>query len=125
MTRLHVTPEMMHETYRLLCTTPPFNRWHLPPAGDVVFRVWASRRSYGEHLSDRQRKTHPSPGRHIVTVSYRLVGQLPTLLQVMAHEMCHIRESMLAGYTGTAHGARFNRLADAVCRHHNFDRRAF
>ncbi len=118
---LYVTPAMMHEAYRLLCTTPPFKRWRLPRAGDVEMVVTTSPDCYGAYV-EPNRMTHGR--RHRIEISARNVGSLPVLLAKMAHEMVHMRDWIL-GERKSHHGARFHRLADQVCRHHSFDRRAF
>ncbi len=122
---LRLTPENLEAAYELLRRTKPFSGWKLPQAEEVAFRVSASRGLYGFHHSDRQRKAHPAPGSHAITISEATVGTLDTLLRSMAHEMCHIRESQLGPYTGNAHGEMFRRLATQVCRHHGFDQKAF
>lgn len=123
-----LTPETIDASYELLRTTLPFRRWNLPKGDDVVFRVVRSigctPYTWAQHLSDRQ-TTNPFKGQHLIDVNELRVRQLGTLIVTMAHELCHVRESMLISYTGEAHGATFNRLADQVCRHHGFDRGAF
>jgi hypothetical protein len=127
---LRITPAVLEAAYTLLRATAPFNRWKLPPADDVVFRVvrrvgnnpdiWA------QHLSERQvNKPKIAKGRHLIDVNETKVATLATLIPLMAHEIVHIRESMLISYTGEAHGATFKKLAAEVCRHHGFDPRAF
>lgn len=127
---MKITPAVLEAAYSLLLTTPPFNRWRLPPAEDVVFRVvrrigdnpdiWA------QHLSERQvKKPKIAKGHHLIDVNENRVAQLSTLIPLMAHELCHVRESMLINYTGEAHGATFKKLAAQVCRHHGFDPHAF
>ena len=125
---LYVTPAMMHEAYRLLCTTPPFKRWRLPRAGDVLMVVTRDPNCYGAYRepgpSRRMSWGSIPDSQHVIEISARNVGSLPVLLAKMAHEVVHMRDWIL-GERKAHHGARFHRLADQVCRHHSFDRRAF
>ena len=114
---MHLTPEMLEGSYNLLLTTPPFRGWKLPPSDDVTFSVVATRGDYATHTFD-------ATG-HKIEVSYKNVHQLGTLIEKMAHEMCHMREVKLKVRRDVGHGHVFNKLADQVCRHHKFDRGAF
>jgi hypothetical protein len=126
---LRLTPEVLSSAYEFLKATKPFNKWKLPAADQVVFRVVraipCAPEVWAQHLSDRQTKNHPHKGHHLIDINERKVGHTLTLIQTMAHEMCHVRESMLVKYTGEAHGKTFWRLAREVCRHHGFDPKAF
>ena len=114
---LHITPAMCEATYELLRATPPFRGWHLPHADDVVFKIVADRGLYGSHWYD--------PAGHEVRISYRNIKQVGTLVRVMAHEMCHMREVRLKARSDVAHGALFRRLATQVCKFHGFDPGSF
>lgn len=117
MARLHLTPDTVEAGYELLRTTMPFRRWKLPDPDDVIFRIVADRGAYATHWYD--------PKGHELSVSFRNVTHLDTMLRVIAHEMCHMREVQLKVPRRIGHGAVFNRLADQVCRYHHFDRGAF
>lgn len=119
---LHLTPDILEASYELLRATQPFSRWKLPHADDVEFRVTGHAGVFGSfHFDD----THP--GRERIQVSERNVKTLPLLLQVLAHEMCHLREAIVCRRrAGRAnHGAMFQRLAAQVCRHHDFNLETF
>lgn len=125
---LRLTPDVLVGAYEFLRRTRPFNQWKMPPAEDVVFRVVRAMKcapeAWAQHMSAGQ-KDNPHKGHHVIDINERKVGTTITLIQTMAHEMCHVRESMLIKYTGEAHGKTFNRLAAQVCRHHGFDVKAF
>lgn len=117
---LHMTPELMEAAYDRLRMTPPFKGWNLPSPDDLAFHVKDYKDRFG-HFQDMD-----GTGWKNITVSSRHVRSLYTLDEVMAHEMCHVREWQLLGnrFKGD-HGPRFRRLADQVCRHHGFDRSRF
>lgn len=115
---LHLTPEILEASYELLRATPPFRRWGLPDPDDVEFHVIGHPRTAGRHWV--------CAGKHHVQASHSCISQLDGLVRIMAHEMIHIRETMLPGARNDVeHGRVFQRLADQVCRYHGFDRRAF
>jgi len=118
MAGLHLTPDIVIAAYELLRTTPPFRGWRLPHADEVRFRIVADRGAYGTHRVDASG--------HEISISHRNAHHIDTLLRVMAHEMCHMQEIRL-GFkrNDVVHGALFQRLADKVCKYHNFDRGAF
>jgi hypothetical protein len=115
---MHVTPESMEASYRLLLTTLPFRRWKLPHPDNVDFVVSMHRDRHAHH-----RAYASEPGRHEIAVSAHKVKTLQLLTECMAHEMVHIRQDQLGMRDN--HGAGFTRLADLVCRRHGFDRSAF
>ena len=46
---MQITPELLEASYELLRSMPPFKRWKLPHADNVVFRVLKMPRLYAEH----------------------------------------------------------------------------
>jgi len=117
MAGLHVTPAMIEAVYELLRTTPPFRGWKLPHADDVEFGVTQSHHFFGV--------TRRQDGKFSVHVSCRKNKQLGTLIATVAHEMIHIRQGVIGEWHGPDHGKTFHRMADQVCRWHQFDRGAF
>lgn len=116
---LHITPEIMENTYELLrISTPAFKK--LPHADEVEFQV--------VHMRKRQDQAdHCYNGiRHIIRISLDKHKTLASLTMTMAHEMCHMREYQ-RGFrrVDVMHGRLFNSIANAVCRHHGFDRGQF
>lgn len=110
---MHITPDIVEGVYNLLLTTPPFNRWKLPDADDVVFIVIRDPNRSGDHYFKN--------GRHHIGISFRSHTTLQTLIMTVAHEMCHMKDHPAKA----AHGASFRRLADRVCKAHGFDRGQF
>lgn len=113
---LHITPDMLVQSYVLLRQTRPFSRWKLPDADEVAFHATPidlpkKHGSQGQHWHDGER--------HHVQVSPERHHTLHAVLMTLAHEMIHMRQYDL-GKPNT-HGATFERLAGQVCRAHCFD----
>lgn len=119
---LHITPMLMELTYELLRASPPFNKWKLPHADDIAFRVTASTTEYGEFCFETVRKKQKH---HTIGVSIVGVRSLDKLIETMAHEMCHLREFILGARSDVLHGKAFQKLADQVCARHGFKRGTF
>lgn len=117
--RLHITPAMVEGAYELLRSTPPFKRWKLPTSDELGFKVTAQADRYG-HYNDGKPQGHWP---HIA-ISVAHVKDLTTLLEVIAHEMCHIRQGQL-GRNVADHGLVFKRLAKQVCKRHGFKQETF
>lgn len=110
---MHVTPEAIEASYRLLCTTLPFRRWKMPHPDKLAFRVMTTR----ERL-----------GHFVAYVGYDEIGEIAVstkvktlhlLNEVVAHEMVHEYQERLGHKDG--HGRHFKRLAGVVCRRHGWD----
>lgn len=110
---LHLTPETLESSYRLLCTTLPFRRWKLPDSDNIAFVVSMHHDRLAHH-----RPYKDGSGRHEIAISARKVKTLALLNECMAHEMVHIRQDQLG--IQRAHGAAFKRLAALVCRRHGW-----
>ena len=113
---LHMTPAIVEAAYELLLTTPPFRAWKLPHADDIEFHIDRHKSRLGAYRWE---------GKHTVAISSKLITQLPLLLSVLAHELCHLRQQIVWPRDKAEHGYRFNRMADAVCRWHSLDRAMF
>lgn len=118
---LPLTVETLEACYELLCTTPPFARWNMPPGEDVKFSVGRATDCFAHYQWDGRR--------HTITVSSRSVAHTNTLIHVMAHECIHLhlfatkQESLRSG--PNHHNAAFKRYAAQVCKYHGFDPKAF
>lgn len=113
---------MLERAYEYLRATPPFNGWRLPHTDDVEFQVSAHPKEWGSYEFDLQGKDF-----HRITISNRYCGQTQSLIETMAHEMCHLkqRDSERRSKPYVSHGPKFKRLAAAVCRQHGFDPKTF
>lgn len=113
---MHITPAMLEAAYEYLKTTPPFEKWALPDADDIEFHVGRSRSTSGlmQELPG---------GKFRVTISSHFVVRSHTLLEVMAHEMCHIKQGHnCKGRPGSyGHGRDFQKMKRIICREHGFD----
>ena len=116
---LHITPEMMEATYELLKLTPPFKRWKLPDADDIVFGVFNTTTHSAEYYLRR------GDDRHVIRINGNWCGSLPRLIVNMAHEMIHLRLRIACAGDYGQHGKEFKRLAAQVCRHHVIDPKGF
>ena len=114
---------MLETSYELLRLAPPFSKWKLPHADEIEFRVTMEEEEYGEFCIYTRANT--TKEKLVIGISCIHVRCYETLLAVMAHEMCHLREHRLKVRTTTLHGKVFQRLADQVCRHHGFKRNTF
>lgn len=117
---LHLTPDMLAAAYDLLRTTPPFRRWKLPAAEDVVFQV-----NYADYQGAHQQQL-TGDRHHILTLSTHHIGTMNKMLFVLAHEVAHMRQRI----QGTAsakvqHNADFWRLSRIICVHHCWDVKDF
>lgn len=115
---LPLTPDILRAAYDFLCVLPPFNSWALPDSDDVKFVVIRSRTDFGRHNVEN--------GRHIIGLSSNTIGQIDTLIRIMAHEMIHAYQYEAKMETAdVAHNAAFFKLAHRVSRIHGFDPKAF
>lgn len=118
---LRLTPKTLEAAYDYLRATPPFDRWGLPPGGDVKFIVSRRPSEFGRYqwLGNK----------HSISMSAKAIGQTLTLMQYTAHEMVHLhlqatKQESKSG-SMNAHNAAFRRYAGQVCRWHGFDPKAF
>jgi hypothetical protein len=117
-----LTPEVLRLAYRLVCETPPFNKWNLPDSQDVLFVVTRSRTTSGHYRWHRYKGVYI----HEIAISARCVGSLATLCNIMAHEIIHLFQKITKTETpNVEHNQGFRRLADEVCNVHHFDRLMF
>ena len=109
---LPLTPAMLAGAYEYLRTTPPFRYYALRPAEEVEFAVTRHVDREGDYIDD------PQAERLVIRVSENSIGSTDVLMQVIAHEMVHLRH-------GPAHGASFRRAAKRVCLLHGWDAKRF
>lgn len=122
---LRLTPEMLARAYEYLAHTPPFDKWGLPFAEDVDFRIIKNKTVTGQYAQVKAKPTDRK-WRHGIFISANCVGHTTTLMMVMAHEMVHLYQEHASRCTpNSEHNADFKRLAAEVCRHHGFDPRLF
>ena len=114
---MHLTPDILRAAYEFLRATPPFRGWRLPDGDRVSFRVMRHKDRFGQAAE--------IDGVWVIDVSARLVGTTSALLRTMAHEMIHVHGGVTGSKTWRNHGARFQRRAASVCRHHGFDLKEF
>lgn len=114
---MHLTPDMVDGMYRLLCLSPPFRGWRLPPAEEVVF--------YAVPLTSKSGDYEFRRGKHVIRVNSAWCGSFAALARIVAHEMVHLHLQLRHPEDKSHHGARFMNAAALVCRHHHLDPKAF
>ncbi|TWA89534.1 SprT-like domain-containing protein [Bradyrhizobium stylosanthis] len=107
-----LTPKVLETSYDYLRTTPPFNRWKLPPGGDVKFVVIRSKDDCGWY--------NIVNGQHVIAASSAYIGRTLSLMELMAHEMIHLYQRR-KNPRATGHNAEFHKLGRRACKHHGFD----
>ena len=98
--------------YDLLRVLPPFNKWKLPPASEVRFRVVRT-----EH----QAEWYMVGEKHCIDVSAKKHTHIHSLVMTVAHEMLHVHQRIKGSETKAEHNAEFHRLAKRVCLRLGFD----
>ena len=114
---LKLTAEMLAFAYDYLACQPPYDKFNMPPSEDVRFLVIRQ--------ADRYAHYQMVDGVHTIAVSAKFVGRHETLLSTMAHEMIHLHCVAAGIRMRNPHGKAFQKLADEVCKIHEFDRRIF
>lgn len=112
---IHLTKELLRATYAYLWITPPFSKWALPPSQVIEFKVTRHPTTQGDHRLLK--------GIHTIRISCKKVGTLSTLIDVMVHEMVHVKCDRDG--VRSEHGKDFKRAARIVCRYHGFDEANF
>lgn len=115
---MHITPEMMVQTYELLRVTLPFRRWKLPHPDDITFRVSAHRDRHAHYSTDTAKGTKE------ICVSQFFAKDLDKLTQDIAHEIVHLRLDEVGDYR-VKHGPKYQCLAAIVCRRLHWDLHSF
>ncbi len=108
---LHVTPEMMEQTYDLLRITKPFRIWKLPDPDGIRFHVT---KDNGEFASFDVKGGHP-----VICVTLHTARTLNSLTMHLAHEMIHLYQWKLK--LPQNHGNHFQICKARVCKEHSFD----
>ncbi len=114
---IKISRAVVEQAYDLLCETTPFLKWNLPPAEAIYFIITRSTKFRGEYEFRF--------GQHYISVSGKCHETLDSLLQTIAHEMCHMIEKITGVRDDVQHGKSFQLLADQVCKAHVWDRGMF
>lgn len=117
---LALTPEILRRAYDMLRACAPLKGWRLPPGEQVEFRVSRARGILGQHVYSVE------SGCHRIDISAAGNGHLATVVQTMAHEMIHLKQSIDGtASAGAVHNADFRRLAARICGALGFDPKLF
>jgi hypothetical protein len=112
---LRLTPDILRACYAFVSECPPFDKWNLPDASDITFKVTRDPTAYGHYQQ--------IGCDHIIAVSSRTVGHTITLVKTIAHELVHLHQSLHG--LDTEHDAAFKKWGDLVCKIHGFDPNEF
>ncbi len=115
---LKLNVEMLAHAYDYLNTQPPFSSWNLPHSEDIRFEIKRKPKFYAECRRG-------TDGVYRLIFSICWVGRHDVLMSTMAHEMIHIHVDQACMNTRNHHDRTFQRLADRVCKIHEFDRLIF
>jgi hypothetical protein len=115
-----VTPARLRAIYVMLQHVPPFDRWNLPPVGNIKFEILRDE-TLGEFSLDER-------DRFCVGINADTHTTLAQVVETMAHELVHIRQEQLGRLPfdhAKQHNAEFRRMARHVCRALGFDVQRF
>jgi hypothetical protein len=113
--RLRLTPAIVGLHYEALIHTPPFDKWNLPPAEDITFKVFRKPLHYGYYTRDKRSFTG------LVIGIGPKVGHLSTLHGTLGHEIIHLHLDRLGWGGGVEHNSAFRKLAAQVAKIQGFD----
>lgn len=108
---LTLTPEVLAAGYTFLRSSRPFNRWKLPSAHKIKFKVTNSDTEAGYCRGLE------------IGISKKLNSHTTTVLAILAHEMIHLYLDVRG--VRQLHRADFKRAARRVCAEHGFDAKHF
>lgn len=113
---MHLTPDTLEASYRLLLTTLPFRRWRLPHPDELGFRITMHRDRHAHYRNEK--------GVREIVVSQVYATNLEKLARDVAHEMVHLRLDE-TGDARVNHGPKFQHLAKLVCDRHGWNLATF
>lgn len=106
-----VTAETVRAVYVMLLSFPPFSRWNLPPADEVIFVVAPLRSRWGDF----------DPNNHTIRISTVNVTTFLSLVTAVAHETVHLKQDISGRWPAKdAHNTHFKKMAARVCKHFPF-----
>lgn len=111
---MKVTAQTLRAVYTLLRTLPPFKRWKLPTADNVIFEVLKRDK---DHASLEHGK-YP-----VVSVNPHTHNTLLHVVESVAHEIAHMRQRKFDG--GMTHNKRFQKIALQICNSLGLDPQRF
>ena len=117
---IDLKPQHIEAAYSLLRTLYPFDGYNLPEADEVEFRVVKDKRLLGWH----HQRTN-ADRTNVISISYRGVGHLDSLMRVLGHELIHLAQAVNGTSTKSLHNAEFYRMAEEVCDSLGWDIRIF
>lgn len=116
-----VTPKRLRAVYAMLREMPPFDRWDLPPPGEVRFFVVTK--------PDQQAGYNRSAkGKHSIGINADMHASILHLIRSTSHELGHMRQDLLGRRPATKdeqHNREFRRLGRLICRDLGLDSENF
>jgi hypothetical protein len=112
---MKATPKRLRAIYRFLQEMPPFDRWDLPPSNLVRFVVHSDPQEHGHY-----RPPEDDERMHTVAINVNVHVSLIDHIQLVAHEMGHMRQSAIGKLPDTydqtkMHGVEWQRIARVIC----------
>lgn len=111
---IRYTPEIIGHCWDALILTPPFNKWNLPAAEDILFTPYKKPFEYGYC-----RRRTDGKADYEIGIGPK-VGHLNTLFGTLGHEAIHMHLDRLK-YRGRDHATVFRKFWREVCRYHGWD----
>lgn len=102
---MKITTEDITRAYEYLIQHKPFNGWALPESSEIKFKIIRSDMRMGEYDIDP----------HTIMVSSRSCHNWLSVLETVAHEICHMQCELLDHFKHYEHDKHFKRLARQVC----------
>jgi hypothetical protein len=120
---MELTPDVLRAAYNYLSETEPFNKWNMPDAEDIVFKV-VNKGARNNRMQGCVHTTIHSGDRceFVIDISERHHYHTVSLMLTMAHEMIHVHQRHNCINRGkNSHDAAFKKYALEVCAAHGFD----
>lgn len=112
---IHYAPELVGHCWDALILTPPFIKWNLPQAEDILFTPYKKPFEYGYY---RRLKGHSTEFE--IGIGPK-IGHLITLFGMLGHEAVHMHLDLRGWNNGGDHGPTFRKCWREVCRYHGWD----
>ena len=115
-----VTPDAVYAAFQFLVQLEPFRKWKLPSADEMEFRINFKQGEDGHY------NRYCGTDHHWIAISAAIVSHTFTLIEIVAHEMIHLKQAICKTETpNTQHNAEFRKIAKQVCSVHGWDSKRF
>jgi SprT-like family len=115
-----LTPERLAAVYECLRSFPPFNRYGLPHADTVEFKLIRKHDRAADYTAFIR-----APDQHLIRLNPDWHSHFDTIASTMAHEMLHLHQRVKKLNTSSEHNADFRAKAVRICRRYGWDPKTF